>query len=544
MSDFDVLIVGGYSLNEIWSGGGSKTRDRIRMHYNNHLVTFNFIRHLVQTKGNLERSETLFLRDNKAKLVNRSLNTIYLYDYLVKRNISTQATNYFYHEKERFFNLIKLQPKVVAISTSFISNISEINEIAKNVKDNSPNTIVIAGGIKVLKSFKKYNLYKEDYFEGLDTDNLINNNFFFKKQNDELIDIFIIEEHGEETLVQLINKIKSGEEYKSLPNLAYYKNETILFTKRLRESFDFEKDYISWDKIPSDIVGQEIPVTAGIGCPFRCAFCDFTGLHKVKIRSISNLIDELKLIQDTYSKRPIFFTDDNLFTTTKRTTDLVKAIIDNKLDFKWRGMFRVDAISDENAELIAKSGCVTAFLGVESGDDQILKNMQKVQTREGTLRAVNLLHKYGVNTLSTILVGFPGETRTSVDNTIDLLNSYPDSPQIIHQYYPFSLMIFPLCAVASPENREKYKIKGGYDTWSHLTMTSDEAKEELVRMFHQVNVPVLPYLEYRDPEIPENKLKLIIKARENLVKQGINVLNTNNVNPVYNVFNKIINSND
>ena len=51
MSDLDVLIVGGYTVNEVWSGGGSLTRDQIRLKYSDHLVTLNFIKHFVKNKG-------------------------------------------------------------------------------------------------------------------------------------------------------------------------------------------------------------------------------------------------------------------------------------------------------------------------------------------------------------------------------------------------------------------------------------------------------------------------------------------------------------
>lgn len=540
MSDLDVLIIGGYSLTDR-SGGGTETRDKIWLNYKNIPVTIDFINFLIQNQGNLDLTLKQYIETNKAKMINRSLNVIYLFDFLSKNRIKSDVVNYFLLEQNKFMELMQHRPKVIVISTTFISDINEINNVAKEVKKISPKSIVIVGGIKILKSIRKHSLFNQNYFDGFDTEQIKSNNFFFEPELDKYIDIFVIEECGEITLVELIRKILNNQDFKSTPNIAFQKNNEIVFTNRVKEPYSFEKNLISWDKIPTDIIGNEIPVMAGMGCPFKCAFCDFTGLHKVKIRTIDNLIQELKLIEKYHPGKPIFFTDDNLFATKKRTKELSEAIVANGLKFKWRAFFRVDAISEDNVDILAKSGCMAAFLGVESGDDQILQTMNKKTTREQALKSINLLNKRGINTLSTIIIGFPGETKDSVNNTIDLLNNYPDMDGIINQYYPFSFILFPLSPVASPENRKKHGMKGGYENWSHNTMNSDQAKQELIRLFKEVNGPFLLYPEYigRSLELP--KLKSLFKEREKLVKNGTNNLNDKNVNIIFDIFRKILN---
>lgn len=533
MSDLDVLIVGGYGLTE---RAGAQTRDKIRLKYGKHLATQDFIKFLVRFEGDLEKAEKNFLENNKSRLVSRSLNSIYLLDYLTKNDIRTDVVNYYLLEQSKFKQLMETKPKAVVISTTFISDVEDINLIAKTAKDISPNSIIIAGGIKILKSYKKFNLYKDNYFDGYDTDTITKNNFFFSKELDQFIDYFVIEECGELTLLSLINKIKSKEDLKCTPNIAYYDKGKLIFTKQSKEPYTFENNFISWDKIPSEILGQEVPVRAGIGCPFKCAFCDFTGLHKVKIRTIDNLVEELKLIQKAFPGRSIFFTDDNLFTTKKRTKELAESILKAGLKFRWRGFFRVDAISKDNVETLAKSGCVNCLLGVESGDETILRNMNKRATRDQTLNAVKLLNQNGINTLSTIILGFPGETQASVDNTISLLNSYPDDGPIINNYYPFVLEMPPLAPVASPQSRVKYGITGGGEDWKHKTMNVTEAREQLLRCFKEITVTTLQYPEFYDPEIPFTNLKKIFKARDNLVKDGITEINRKNSSQVYQKF--------
>jgi radical SAM superfamily enzyme YgiQ (UPF0313 family) len=237
---------------------------------------------------------------------------------------------------------------------------------------------------------------------------------------------------------------------------------------------------------------------------------------------------------------PIFFTDDNLFTSRKRAKQLAEGIIQNDLHFKWRAFFRTDAISEDNVEVLAKSGCMVAYLGIESGDDKVLKAMKKQTTREQNLKAVKLLDSQGIGTISTLIIGFPEETRESVDNSISLLNSFPDSTLPIHKYYPFVFLLFPLSPIASPENRRKYKIEGGYENWSHSTMNSEEAKEQFLRLFKEVEIPPVAYLEFIDREIPLTKIKDISRTRDLVVKDGINVINQNNILKIYKKFNNIL----
>lgn len=538
MNNYDVLIIGGYGLGDR-SAGDSETRDKIRLSYKNHLASLDFIRLLVQNKSNLDLAEQKYIEGNKARLVARSINTIYLYDFLLKNGVKPEAINYFLLEQNKFRELISLKPKVVVISTTFIYDASNATKIAKCIKELSPNSIIIAGGIKVLKSFKKYSLYKQGYFDGFAIEPMKTMNFFFDNEIDKNIDVFVIEECGELTLLELIKKIKAGHDHRNMPNIAYREKGNLFFSERIKEPYTFEKSLISWDKIPEEMVGQEVPVSAGLGCPFKCAFCDFPGLHQVKIRKIDDLIKELKLIQERFSGRTVFFTDDNLFTTKKRTKELAEAIVKYGLNFKWRAFFRVDAISEDNVEVLSKSGCVSCLLGVESGDEEILKNMNKRATREQIIKAINLLNQNRINTLSTIIIGFPGETKESVNNTISLLNEYPDNQGTINQYCPFVFNCTPLAPIASPENRKKYKIVGGHDKWSHITMNSEEAKGHLIRCFQEITVPTLQYPEFMDPEIPFLKLKDIFKTRDNIVRNGLNVVGNENVQQIYHKFSKI-----
>jgi len=534
VSDFDVLIIGGYGLTDK-AGGGHETRDRIRLHCNGHPATIEFLQKFVAHGGDIDRAETDFRTGDIQKMLGRSLNAIYLWDFLTHHGCSTEVVNHFQLEQTRLRSLLAAKPKVVAISTTFMAELPDLVEVARTVKELSPESVVIAGGVKVFKSYKKYNLVNQGYFDGVDVTPLIRNNLFFDYEQDKWIDIFVIEECGELTLLELIRKIAAKQDWRGTANLAYYDHRQLVFTPRVPEPCTLEQHPISWETVPEEILGHEIPVRAGMGCPFKCRFCDFVGLHQVRLRRIDSLLDELERIQTRFPGRPIWFSDDNLFTNRRRTSQLCRGIIDRGLKFRWRAFFRADAIDEENAFLLAESGCVFPLLGVESGDDRILQSMDKRLSSEQVLRAVHSLDRAGVSTFSTIIVGFPGETPESVQNTASLLNSYPTSNSTMHTYISFVFMPLPLSPVYSPSERRRHSLSGLYNTWSHRTMDSAEANEQLVRLFQSVTSTCLQYPE-RAMGFPVPVVKNVMQIRDNLVRSGINTIDNDNAQSIYHTF--------
>jgi radical SAM superfamily enzyme YgiQ (UPF0313 family) len=223
--------------------------------------------------------------------------------------------------------------------------------------------------------------------------------------------------------------------------------------------------------------------------------------------------------------RQLFFTDDNLFSSIKELKNFCLALIDADLCLRWRAFVRVDTITEETAELLQRSGCWECLLGIESGDEEMLRRMNKKTTPEVILRAVSSLNRVGINTQSTFLVGFPGETEGSIQNTIDLLNAYPTDGPGIHTHYPFFFLVAPLASVASPQAREKYHLKGYLDEWTHATMNSREAEEAVLRICDSVKMEISPIYhgERVVPWLSKEKQKeaIFLRNKINRLRRGI-----------------------
>ena len=97
---------------------------------------------------------------------------------------------------------------------------------------------------------------------------------------------------------------------------------------------------------------------------------------------------------------------------------ICKEMIERKVDIPWGARARVNNISEEMLEIFKKAGCKRLHIGVESGNDVILANLNKNITTKMAEKAFSLCHKYKIDTLAYFIIGNPGETEKEVDDTI------------------------------------------------------------------------------------------------------------------------------
>jgi hypothetical protein len=182
-------------------------------------------------------------------------------------------------------------------------------------------------------------------------------------------------------------------------------------------------------------------------------------------------------------------------------------IIDNGFDFQWISFFRCSNCDDEAFDLMAESGCIGVFLGIESGDQRILKNMNKFARTDRYSYGIDQLKKRNIVTLASLVLGFPGENEESVRNTIDFLNRNQPDYYTVELYYHNNL-------APVEGQREKYGLKGSGYSWRHDTMSWDEAcdfKSTFVRSvsgpavlpLYGLSIWSLPYLLDKGFDIPQ-----------------------------------------
>jgi radical SAM superfamily enzyme YgiQ (UPF0313 family) len=173
----------------------------------------------------------------------------------------------------------------------------------------------------------------------------------------------------------------------------------------------FEKDRIRTDVISSR------------GCKYACQFCNEIRFWRGwRMRSAKNVVDEIEWLQKTEDVEFVFFADDIFSVDEKRVIDICKEILDRKLGIKWWCETRVDCVTERMLKWLEKAGCLMVEYGVESGSQKILDNINKRITIEQIRKAFKMTKKTGMLAEFLFMVGNPGETWDTIEETKMLIS--------------------------------------------------------------------------------------------------------------------------
>ena len=187
------------------------------------------------------------------------------------------------------------------------------------------------------------------------------------------------------------------------------------------------------------------------GCPNHCGFCCKNYSH-VRFLSAGRLIEEIDMLYHTYNYRALLFPED-IFIINKKRTELACEHL-KKLGMVWRCLVRGDFIvkyGKDFVKMMKESGLVEVGMGVESGSQKILEIVNKGESIEVIKESIRMLHGEGVRVKGFFIIGLPGETEETLNETIEFLEEMQldDIDAKIFQPYPGS----PIW-----DHREKYDI--------------------------------------------------------------------------------------
>ncbi len=163
-------------------------------------------------------------------------------------------------------------------------------------------------------------------------------------------------------------------------------------------------------------------VMAARGCPNRCAFCLWPNIfynHRVRVRSAKNIVDELEWLIKEYGMKEIFFDDDTFNVSKLRVMDICNEMLNRNVKIVWGCSGRVDCVDEEMIVLMKKAGCKLICYGVESANEETLEKTHKGISLKMAQSAVKLTQKGGIIAHVNLMIGFPWETKTEMENTIN-----------------------------------------------------------------------------------------------------------------------------
>lgn len=158
------------------------------------------------------------------------------------------------------------------------------------------------------------------------------------------------------------------------------------------------------------------------GCPFSCVFCacDIHG-KKLRMRSIPLVLDELDIAVNRYGASHVYFVDDTLTINREYIIELCRGIRDRGLKFTFEGSTRANLWDEELVTALKTTGLIRISFGFETADEQIREIIKKEIPLESYRTANELNNRLGIETINSVMIGLPGETRQSIDKTIDYI---------------------------------------------------------------------------------------------------------------------------
>ncbi len=167
---------------------------------------------------------------------------------------------------------------------------------------------------------------------------------------------------------------------------------------------------------------DEYPLMSSRGCPFRCAFCMRVLGQKVRRRSNERILAEIEHAIARYSAHTINFIDEIFLFDAESTRRLLHSLIDSGLSrrIRWSGLTRANFVTRDLIALAKEAGCFRLEMGVESGNDRILKNTRKGITVAQAEQAVQIIQEAGIQLATYYILGHPGETEETVRDTMRL----------------------------------------------------------------------------------------------------------------------------
>jgi len=166
-----------------------------------------------------------------------------------------------------------------------------------------------------------------------------------------------------------------------------------------------------------------IQMQASRGCPFRCNFCLWNQViyqnGKYRFFSAKRVVDEMQQAVDKYHVKEIYFDDDTFTADKKQVLNICQEIKKRKLKVFWSVMGDAMISDKEMITDMAKAGCIGIKFGVESGNKEILKNINKPINFEKVKQFVVWCSEYKIKNHATFTFGLLGETKQTMKQTLD-----------------------------------------------------------------------------------------------------------------------------
>jgi len=303
---------------------------------------------------------------------------------------------------------VRFRPDLVGM-TVLTPSAPVCEELTGRIKQALPETKIVWGGVHA-------DVFAEEICRDLQVD-------------------FAVHYDGEITACELVDALADNEtDFSAIDGLSWVTTDGEVVTNKARTlNRDLDSlPYPAWHLFPyhrygllpfADIAKPILTMAASRGCPYRCDYCSLihTGGKTYRRRDPIKVVDEYEYLVDRYGVKQIGFIDPIFPLVKKDLRPFCEEIVRRGLDKKcvWLSETRADRLDAETCELMYQGGCRRVLMGIESGVDMLLGNVNKTLTTDKVREGVENARSAGIQTVGLFMIGLPGETPELTKETIE-----------------------------------------------------------------------------------------------------------------------------
>ncbi len=299
--------------------------------------------------------------------------------------------------------IAEIEPDLVGVTSTTLTYKPALR-VAKMTKEAYPDCKIAIGGCHV--TFWDQNVFRDS----------------------PDVDI-IVRREGERTVQEFLKKLENHESMDGVLGITYKDDNGEVHQNPDRpyiENID-ELPYPAFDLFPLEkykVYGRiEFPIHMSRGCAFSCNYCSTVRMHgrKFRVREPKKVVDEIEFLINKYGAKYVGFIDDAFTLDLSKTKEFIEEMKNRHIKVDWDCQSRVDGVTKDLLSDMRKVGCNSAWFGVESGCERILEAMGKRATLDQARNTFKLAEETGVLRVANIIIGFPGETRETIEETVDFV---------------------------------------------------------------------------------------------------------------------------